>query len=485
MSNDGASTTGSPNSHEEEVQELDNQYTTFPSFEEWTRSIDRSELASWGYFEDLVGGQQHETSQEELLDAIETVIRAAAFDTGAVEDLYPTDRGTTISVATRAPRWEDVVEERGTLTRRLFDAQLGVYKRLSGWDGSEPITEATVRSLHADLCEPQKTYTVYLLDGTTTERPLVQGSYKELPNHVIRDDGTRLIYAPVSLVPHEMRRLVEEIGTTAFDEAHAITQAAYVHYCVTVVHPFADGNGRVARALASAYFYRAFGLPLLLFLDQRPGYRRALSAADAGDYGSFNSYVYDRAVGAVMLLMDTLSPASTIPGARETGLRLGSLLDASEAHARLDTSAAAVYDLTREALDSAISHLVLPDKVKSNVANRPIVPTSAPPEYRASSLNRAIMISLTVSGPASARIQVVVAVVVSLDHHNPLPLGVVSSIETLPMLQIPRGELGPGNDGSLRWRLDRWATRLSDMMLVSLHDAAKQSLSKRGMSTEP
>jgi Fic family protein len=53
-----------------------------------------------------------------------------------------------------------------------------------------------------------------------------------------------------------MARLVAELGSERFIKAHPIAQASYTHYCLAAIHPFADGNGRVARAVASTYLYR-------------------------------------------------------------------------------------------------------------------------------------------------------------------------------------------------------------------------------------
>src|SRR5207248_4411886 len=76
--------------------------------------------------------------------ATEAIVRAASFDTGAIEGLYATDRGMTLSVAHKEGRWEQQVDARGPTVRALFEAQLGVYRRLAGWDGQEPATEAFI-----------------------------------------------------------------------------------------------------------------------------------------------------------------------------------------------------------------------------------------------------------------------------------------------------------------------------------------------------
>jgi Fic family protein len=45
-------------------------------------------------------------------------------------------------------------------------------------------------------------------------------------------------------------------------------QAAWLHHRFTQIHPFADGNGQVARAIASLVFIEAGWFPLILKRDE-------------------------------------------------------------------------------------------------------------------------------------------------------------------------------------------------------------------------
>src|SRR5260370_33257842 len=72
---------------------------------------------------------------------------------------------------------------------------------------------------------------------------------------------------------------------------------------------FADGNGRVARALASVYTYRSLSVPLVILSEHRLDYYDALESADAGGYQSFNDFVLDRALDSIQLVAETLKAA--------------------------------------------------------------------------------------------------------------------------------------------------------------------------------
>jgi hypothetical protein len=62
-------------------------------------------------------------------------------------------------------------------------------------------------------------------------------------------------------------------------------EAAWFHHRFTQIHPFQDGNGRVARGLASLILIQAGLFPLVVTRDDKVEYLDALEAADSGDIG--------------------------------------------------------------------------------------------------------------------------------------------------------------------------------------------------------
>jgi len=57
-------------------------------------------------------------------------------------------------------------------------------------------------------------------------------------------------------VPYQMTDLIAFINNTTDQEVHPILKSGIVHYEFVRIHPFVDGNGRVARALSTLILYQ-------------------------------------------------------------------------------------------------------------------------------------------------------------------------------------------------------------------------------------
>lgn len=60
-------------------------------------------------------------------------------------------------------------------------------------------------------------------------------------------------------------------------------EAAFLHHRFTQIHPFQDGNGRVARALASLVLVQTGDFPFVVKDEERESYIIALEESDKGD----------------------------------------------------------------------------------------------------------------------------------------------------------------------------------------------------------
>jgi fido (protein-threonine AMPylation protein) len=221
-----------------------------------------------------------------------------------------------------------------------------IESQIAGYDATidlatrrEPLVAAWIRRLHEIICEGQDIYTVHIADGQTEQRPLVLGQYKVLPNNVITSDGKVHWYAPPELVATEMERLCDDMKRPEFEEAHPVLQAAYAHYAFVAIHPFTDGNGRVARAIGSVFTYRAASVPLLILADHKAEYFAALESADNQVRQPFVDFLFARCVDAVELVEQSMQSAR--------------VLGPSEAKARLLGMYETRGGLTHESVDAA------------------------------------------------------------------------------------------------------------------------------------
>ena len=85
-----------------------------------------------------------------------------------------------------------------------------------------------------------------------------------------------------------MDGLIEKISGS---KTHPVETAAYLHHRFVHIHPFIDGNGRVARLLTNLYLI-AWGYPaIVLKTEDRGKYYKFLRAADAGNLSTFANFI--------------------------------------------------------------------------------------------------------------------------------------------------------------------------------------------------
>ena len=222
---------------------------------------------------------------------IKKLQREWAIETGIIERLYSWDRGVT-EVLIEQGIDSSIIAHRGGVTQRdadhiksLINDHLDIVEGLFGYiKGEEPLTEHFIRGLQAQFTAHQEYTEAVTVTGEVILVTLKKGEYKSLPNNPRRPDGEVHIYCPPERTKEEMEALIR-----MYREADAThppeVKSAWLHHRFTQIHPFQDGNGRVARALASLVFLREGLFPLVLRESDRVQYISALEAADAGDLG--------------------------------------------------------------------------------------------------------------------------------------------------------------------------------------------------------
>ena len=148
--------------------------------------------------------------------------------------------------------------------------------------GDEPLTEYFIRNLQAQFTAHQNYTEAITATGEVIKVELQKGEYKKLPNNPRRQDGIVHTYCPPEFTKEEMERLIT-IYRESENKYSPEVNAAWLHHRFTQIHPFQDGNGRVARALASLVFLKSGLFPLVIRESDRQEYIGALEKDDDGE----------------------------------------------------------------------------------------------------------------------------------------------------------------------------------------------------------
>src|SRR6266511_2570767 len=193
----------------------------------------------------------------EIKEARRRTLRRHAIETGIIERLYDVARG---------------------VINTQFEALTALAE--AAREGRD-LTVFFIRELHQAITRHQATYEARNDLGQVVQVPLLHGQWKTRPNHVVRPDGSVLEYTPPEHVQSEMDRLVELYAEST--RLHPIVRSAWLHHRFINIHPFQDGNGRVARALVLLVLLRNDYAPLVVDRRRRDENLRALDLGNEGD----------------------------------------------------------------------------------------------------------------------------------------------------------------------------------------------------------
>jgi Fic family protein len=135
-------------------------------------------------------------------------------------------------------------------------------------------------------------------DGQPTRREIKVGEYKSFPNSVRLQNGEIFHYPSPAETPALMGDLIEWYKNNTDD---AVIVAADLHYKFVCIHPFDDGNGRIARLLMNYHLLKNNLPPVVIKSEDKKNYLRALQEADAGDLDSLRTYIAEKLVWSLEL----------------------------------------------------------------------------------------------------------------------------------------------------------------------------------------
>ena len=233
------------------------------------------------------GEARGELSHEQVEEFNERLNREWAIETGIIERIYTLDEGTTRLLIEQGIDASLIAHDDNGRSPELIVGIIQDHKEAVEWlfevvRQERPLTTSFVKELHALMTRKQTYAEGVDMFGRATRIELRHGDYKRRPNNPTRDDEKVHEYCPPEHVAAEMDRLI------ALHDQHLLEvppdlSAAWLHHRFIQIHPFQDGNGRVARALASLVLIRAGWFPLVVNHKDRPKYIETLEAADTGN----------------------------------------------------------------------------------------------------------------------------------------------------------------------------------------------------------
>lgn len=228
---------------------------------------------------------------DELKEFNERLARQWSIETGIIEGVYKLTRGTTETLVEQGFKAGLVAHGESDLDEEelyaILEDQMDALDWVFSFVKSErKLSTSYIKELHALLTRHQDVAPGRDQCGKAVKIPLIKGDWKKLPNNPTQPDGTVFHYCPPEQVDSEMDNLVAWYQKNAEQSTGPVPPevlAAWLHHRFVLIHPFQDGNGRVARALASFVFIKAGLFPLVVKREKRNDYINALKSADQGD----------------------------------------------------------------------------------------------------------------------------------------------------------------------------------------------------------
>lgn len=153
---------------------------------------------------------------------------------------------------------------------------LNVLEHIEKYQDNGIIKEKHILNLHRDITKG------------TLENPEWEGTYRKIQVYVGNRITGEVVFMPPppEKVPSLMKNFIEWLNSEEALKLHPVLVAGISHYELARIHPFVDGNGRTARALATLILYiREFDIKRFFTLDDyydsdRNAYYNALRSVD-------------------------------------------------------------------------------------------------------------------------------------------------------------------------------------------------------------
>ncbi|MCY3869836.1 MAG: Fic family protein [Gemmatimonadetes bacterium] len=157
---------------------------------------------------------------------------------------------------------------------------------------NESLNEVFIRNLHKVLLKEPYENDAITPDGQPIKRRIAIGEYKTQPNNVRTSTGEIYYFTPPDQVKPAMGDLIDWYRGQEDEGEHPIIIAATFHYRFSRIHPFDDGNGRMARLLMNMILIKHGYTVAVVPVEERGQYIGMLEQADkTEDLAEFITYI--------------------------------------------------------------------------------------------------------------------------------------------------------------------------------------------------
>ena len=244
-----------------------------PLSEKDRERLSRRFTVDFNYNSNHIEGNTLTYGQTEILLLFGKVIGEA--DVYAVQEMTASNVG--LKMMTEEARVKEMPLTQNfirTLHKTLLREDYTVYRNLPGGQQTSYVIDGLSTSVTTRQCSNEL--------GTVLAVPSVHaGQYKTRPNSVITRYGDRFEYASPEETPGLMTDLVDWYNEAEKEgKLSPIELAALFHYRYIRIHPFEDGNGRIARLMVNFILMR-HDYPMIVVRSRKKSeYLEALHQAD-------------------------------------------------------------------------------------------------------------------------------------------------------------------------------------------------------------
>lgn len=216
---------------------------------------------------------------------------------------------------------EKVLRSKTNLTKEQYaEIEVKNYKNSLDWISKRKLTNKPL--CIEDILELHRIITNSLLDDARS------GRFRQNPVYVVNQNDEIIYEAPESPdVEPALKDFFAWLNSPE-NKVHPVIIAGILHYAIASIHPFADGNGRTARAAVSLYlslinydFRESLVLDSYYAVDKK-AYYEALKTTQQGNYSKAKNadltlwlgYFIEGFLSSVEILMLELNALSMIQG---------------------------------------------------------------------------------------------------------------------------------------------------------------------------